>query len=68
MPNAFLGYPSCEKCSKKLTEDLTKEQEEGLVGAIIGALKKYPISYAEAHRVLGCVTAKLETMSQNLQL
>ena len=68
MPNTFFGYPSCKKCSKKLTDDLTKEQEEELVGAIIEALKKYPISYAEAYRVLECAESKLNVLSSNLQL
>jgi hypothetical protein len=59
---------SCENCKGKLTKSLTKEQEEELTGDIIVALKKYPISYAEAYEVLRCVESKLTSMSKNLQL
>lgn len=62
------GAPTCNDCNKKLANSLTKEQEEELTATLIEALKKYPISYAEAYRVLECVESKLNAMSKNLRL
>lgn len=59
---------SCDQCKGNLTHSLEKLQEEELVGNVITDLKKYPISYTEAYRVLDCVGAKLNAMSENLKL
>lgn len=59
---------SCENCKGTLTQSLTKIQEEKLTNSVISELKKYPISYDEAYRVLECVEAKLNVMSNNLRL
>jgi hypothetical protein len=64
----MFGFASCEQCKGKLTESLSKEQEEELTSNIIAVLKKYPISYVEAYRVLDCAESKLNVMSRNLQL
>lgn len=61
-------YIPCEKCSKSLTNGLTKSEEEDLTNSVIEVLEKYPISYAEAHRVLDCVNNKLYAMADNLKL
>jgi hypothetical protein len=63
-----LSHVSCEQCKGRLTNTLSKEQEEELTNSVISALKKYPISYTEAYRVLDCVSHKLFAMADNLQL
>jgi hypothetical protein len=59
---------NCEDCQGKLTRTLSPDREKELTNAVIATLKKYPISYVEAYKVLNCVQNKLDVMSDNLQL
>lgn len=59
---------TCEQCAGHLSVALTEAQQEELTDSIIGVLKKYPIRYLEAYRVLDCVKNKLSAMADCLQL